>query len=159
MLRISKLTDYGTVILSELASAGDLVSATRLAESCKLGLPTVNKILKMLAKNGLVNSVRGAAGGYRLARPAEQISAGDILDALEGPVTLTECSGASSHCQLEGLCAVESAWQRINRAIRQALDDVTLSDLRHPERIAVDRSLRAASIDTPLRHMPQQTTE
>ena len=130
MLRISKLTDYGTVLLAHLAanqtgvcSAADVASATGIAP------PTVSKLLKSLARAGLVTSTRGANGGYRLSRPPQNISAADVIDALEGPVSITECSSSDSDCEHEGVCSVGGAWQRINVAIRQALKDVTLNDL------------------------------
>ena len=130
MLRISKLTDYGTVLLAHLAanqaavcSAADVAGATGIAP------PTVSKLLKSLARAGLVSSTRGANGGYRLARPPQQISAADVIDALEGPVSITECSASDGDCEHEGVCSVGGAWQRINVAIRRALQDVTLNDL------------------------------
>ncbi len=134
MLRISKLTDYGTLILVHLAGgeSGRHYPASDLAEGTHLALPTVQKVLKKLAKNGLVESARGAEGGYRLARPAEQITAAEILDCLEGPVAITECSHDDSHCELESNCQVGSAWQRISRAIRAVMQDIRLADLRDP---------------------------
>lgn len=135
MLRIGRMTDYGTMILVHLASrAGPVCSANDVATATRLGLPTVQKLLKLLARGDLVRSVRGAEGGYVLARPAAQISAAQILDALEGPLSLTECSTSDSHCELEDGCPVGGAWQKINRAIRGALDDVSLADLVHPPR-------------------------
>ena len=130
MLRISKLTDYGTVVLAELARGGQaFVSAADIAGSTGLGLPTVSKLLKTLARAGLVTSSRGSRGGYRLARAAERITAADVIDALEGPVSITECSAHDSHCDIESLCRVGSAWQRINVGIRRALDEISLTDL------------------------------
>lgn len=130
MLRISKLTDYGTVVLAELADGrSDFASAAEVAAATGLGLPTVSKLLKMLAKAGLVTSARGSHGGYRLAREAGQISAADVIDALEGPVSITECSSEDGHCDFEAVCSVGGAWQRINVAIRRALDEISLSDL------------------------------
>ena len=131
MLRISKLTDYGTVVLAELAgtSRENVVSATELAATTGIGVPTVSKLLKLLGRAGVVSSTRGAGGGYRLARPAEAISAADIIDALEGPLSITECSAEDSNCDYEDVCNVGGAWQRINKAIRSALEDVTLADL------------------------------
>lgn len=130
MLRISKLTDYGTVVLARLATdESAIVSAAELAAATGLALPTVSKLLKTLARAELVQSTRGPGGGYRLARPASSISAADVIDALEGPVSITECSSDDSHCEHEGLCAVGGTWQRINIGIRQALDEVTLQDL------------------------------
>lgn len=135
MLRISKLTDYGTVILARLAAGdGTVVSAADVARATGIALPTVSKILKSLARAGLVTSTRGANGGYALARPPHAISAADVIDALEGPVSITECSGAGSQCEHEGLCSVGGTWQRINVAIRRALDEVTLVDLAQAHR-------------------------
>lgn len=131
MLRISKLTDYGTVILADLAGRSDeLASAADVAEQTGLGLPTVRKLLKALARSGLVEARRGAQGGYRLARRPSEISAADVIDALEGPVSITECSTGERHCDIEANCTVGGAWQRINLAIRRALGDISLADLQ-----------------------------
>ena len=130
MLRISKLTDYGTVVLAELAGSGDSVcSAKDVAVRTGISPPTVSKLLKLLSKADLVTSTRGANGGYRLTRSPASISAAAIIDALEGPVSITECSASDSNCDFESSCHVGGAWQRINVAIRRALDDVTLEDL------------------------------
>lgn len=129
MLRMSKLTDYGTVVLAELARRPALTTTASLAATTGLPLPTVRKILKSLSSAGLVSSERGVAGGYRLDRPADRISAADILAALEGPVRLTACSADEHDCQLEANCSVGSAWQRINGRIRAALAAVTLDEL------------------------------
>lgn len=130
MLRISKLTDYGTVLLAHLANnPADVCSAADVASATGIALPTVSKLLKSLAKSGLVTSTRGANGGYELSRSPLEISAADIIDALEGPVSITECSSIDSLCEHEGVCSVGGAWQRVNVAIRRALNDVTLSDL------------------------------
>jgi FeS assembly SUF system regulator len=135
MLRISRLTDYGTMILVHLASRKPRVcSASDVAAGTHVALPTAQKILKVLARAGLVMSARGVEGGYSLARPPENITAADILNALEGPVAITECSDAASHCELESRCQVGNAWQKINKAIRVALDDITLVDLIRPPR-------------------------
>ena len=130
MLRISKLTDYGTVLLAHLAANREAVcSAADVANATGIAVPTVSKLLKSLGRSGLVTSTRGANGGYELARGPGDISAADIIDALEGPVSITECSAIDSQCEHEGVCSVGNAWQRVNVAIRQALDDVSLSDL------------------------------
>jgi len=130
LLRISRLTDYGTVVLAYLADDGAvLASASEIAAATGIGLPTVSKLLKALAKSGLVNSTRGSRGGYQLSRAAGEISAADVIDALEGPVSITECSAGDSTCDFEAVCSVGGAWQRINVAIRRALEDVSLNDL------------------------------
>lgn len=150
MLRINKLTDYATVILACLAAQpGRLWSAPEVAESTHVGLPTVSKLLKKLQRAGLVVSTRGSHGGYQLARPAEQISAAGILDALEGPLAITECSGQHSTCGLASNCRVGHTWQKVNEAIHRALTDISLAQLagleRHaPATVALTRMQRAS---------------
>lgn len=130
MLRIGKLTDYATVILATLAvDRSRLLNAGTLAERTHIASPTVSKLLKQLHRSGLVNSTRGTHGGYQLARNPEDISAAAILDALEGPVALTECSAGSGHCGIEHTCSVGRTWQRLTMTIRRSLDEVTLAQL------------------------------
>src|SRR5215467_215186 len=130
MLRISRLTDYATVIMASLAERPERVqTATALAEETRIAPPTVSKLLKQLQRAGLVASTRGLHGGYQLARPATQISAAAILDALEGPVALTDCSAGHGYCGIEATCRVGRVWQRLNLAIRRSLYEVTLAQL------------------------------
>ena len=130
MLRISKLTDYATVILARLAAEPERrFTAALMATETRLAAPTVSKLLKQLHRRGLVLSTRGLHGGYLLARPAAQISAAQILDALEGPVALTECASADSHCCIESTCLVSKAWRRMNLAVRNSLQEITLLEL------------------------------
>ena len=131
MLRMSKLTDYGTMVLAQLAASDKgWTTANQVASATHLAQPTVSKLLKCLVHSGLVVSTRGVQGGYALARPAAAISAAEILDALEGPVALTECSSANGSCDLESYCRVGTAWQRINQSLRKALEGVSLADLQ-----------------------------
>jgi FeS assembly SUF system regulator len=135
VLRISKLTDYATVILASMAAdPGGWRTATDISRGIHLAAPTVSKLLKQLHRAGLVESTRGLHGGYRLSRPAAKISAAAILDALEGPLALTECSTGHSQCDLQANCSVGGSWQRINLAIRQSLEEVTLAELAGLER-------------------------
>jgi FeS assembly SUF system regulator len=140
MLRISKLSDYGTMVLACLAAQpGARHTAAAVAERTRLGLPTVSKLLKSFHRAGLVTSVRGSHGGYQLARPATGISAAEIIDAIEGPVAITECSGDHGACDLETVCSTGSAWQRVNVAIRRSLDQLSLAQLSGQEAVAVWR--------------------
>ena len=135
MLRISKLTDYGTVVLAHLAGDPEAVcSAADVSIATGIAPPTVSKLLKSLARAQLVSSTRGANGGYQLTREPSKISAADVIDALEGPVSITECSAVDSHCDYEQVCSVGGSWKRINVAIRHALDDVSLIDLLRSNR-------------------------
>lgn len=135
MLRISKLTDYGTLVMTHMAGApARQYSANEIAIALGLGAPTVSKVLKSLARHGLVASVRGSRGGYALTRAPELISIAEIVDALEEqPFGLTECSATSGLCHHEDGCTVRTNWQRINDIVRHALEGVRLVDmLRRP---------------------------
>jgi FeS assembly SUF system regulator len=134
MIRITRLTDYGIVLMSHLAAAPErLYAAPDLAAEAHLPAPMVSKILKQLARAGLLDSQRGAQGGYGLARPAEEISVVEIITALEGPIAMTECTeDAPGTCSAEPFCPVSSNWRRINRAIREALAGITLAEMSHP---------------------------
>lgn len=130
MLRISKLTDYATVILAALAGHPERVqTATALADITHIAAPTVSKLLKQLQRAGLVASTRGLHGGYQLAKPATQITAAEILGALEGPLALTDCSQGHGHCCIEHSCGVGRAWQKLSNAIHRSLSEVTLAQL------------------------------
>ncbi len=130
MLRISKLTDYATVILAHMTVMPErLHTAAEVSEATGLAQPTVTKLLKQLQKSHLVTSARGMRGGYQLSRPATSISAAEILDALEGPIAITECASHDSQCGIEHACRVGRSWQRINHAIRRALQDINLHEL------------------------------
>ena len=131
MLRITKLTDYGIVLLVQLANdeTGASQNARSMAEATSLPLPVVSKILKSLAQGGLLTSQRGAKGGYTLSRQPEEVNVAEIIDALEGPIALMECSAGPGHCEQETICAVRDPWQRINQAILETLKHVTLREL------------------------------
>jgi FeS assembly SUF system regulator len=157
MVRISRLTDYATVLLAVLAAQPERVqTATALAEQTHIGAATVSKLLKQLQRAGLVSSTRGLHGGYQLARPATQISAAAILDALEGPVALTDCSVAHGQCDIEDSCRVGRVWQRLNLAIRRSLGEVSLAQLAgldpiHTRLPALERDVKVAVSATALR--------
>lgn len=133
MLRLSKLTDYGMVLMADLADTPDATrNAAEIAADTRIATPTVRKLLKLLAQAGLVESARGANGGYRLAGAAEAISVTQIITALEGPIGLTECSLHKGRCGIESDCRLRGNWQVINNAVRDALAGVTLADMAKP---------------------------
>lgn len=137
MLRVTKLTDYATVVLTVLAARpGDVLSAGELAEQSGLEIPTVAKVLRPLAQAGLVEGFRGAGGGYRLARDADAISLVEIVEAMEGPLGMTECSLHAGHCGIEHSCGVRANWRRINDVVADALRGVTLAQMQAPARPA-----------------------
>ena len=133
MLRVTKLTDYATVVLTALAARpGDVLSAPELAELAGLEAPTVAKVLKPLAQAGLVDGFRGANGGYRLARDAAEISLVEIVEAMEGPLGMTECSTPSGQCGIAHSCGVQANWRRINDVVAEALGNVSLAQMLEP---------------------------
>ena len=131
MIRLSKLADYGIVMMTHMArGAGRQQTAPEIAAQSHLPLPMASKILKGLAHAGLLVSHRGVKGGYGLARPAEEISVADVIVALEGPIALTACiEHAPGECDIEALCPARANWQRINGAIRDALEGITLMEM------------------------------
>jgi FeS assembly SUF system regulator len=157
MLRISRLTDYATVLLAALAGEPERVqTAASLAAQTHIAAPTVSKLLKQLQRAGLVSSTRGLHGGYQLARPATQISAAAIIDALEGPLALTDCAAGHGQCGIEETCRVSRVWQRLNLAMRRALYDVSLAQLAGlegaPTRLpTLERDMKAADGRAPVR--------
>ena len=148
MLRISKLTDYAVVLTTHLADTAGVTSVRALAEGSAIPEPTVAKVLKTLAKAGLVDSVRGAHGGYRLAREATAITVAEIIEAIEGPIAVTECVDAESECSLEEQCGVRANWQRINDAVATALQGITLAEMARPDAPRLFQIRKADSAET-----------
>jgi FeS assembly SUF system regulator len=154
MIRITKQTDYGIVLLTHLASAPERpVNAPELAGETHLPLPMVSKILKLLVREGLLESHRGVKGGYRLARLPEEISMAEVVSALEGPIAITECIDDESGCSHSPVCAVRGRWQRINTALRDALSGISLAEMAEtrPEPKLVTLG-RGAALAGALRH-------
>lgn len=134
MLRVSKVIDYGTLVLTHMASDPQRVfSAADLAATLGLGQPVVSKVLKALTQPGIVKSTRGARGGYALGRAARDISIADIIDALdEQPFGLTECTATPGACSVEAGCNIRSNWQHINALVRKTLEQVSIADMVRP---------------------------
>ncbi len=136
MLRISRMADYGVVLATRLAtlSSAELRSVSALAAETGLAPPTVAKVLKALTRASLIDSVRGARGGYRLSRPASAIHVAAVIAAIEGPIGVTECGMETDDgdCELTPHCDVRGNWQLINLAILSALEGVTLEQMARP---------------------------
>ena len=134
MIRLTKLADYGVMLMSHIAAAPDsLHSATSLARAASVAVPTVSKILKVMARKGLLVSHRGASGGYTLARSPAAITVAEVIAAVEGPIAVTECTDDShSECVVESSCRVRTNWQKINDAVRGALEQITLEEMAQP---------------------------
>lgn len=134
MLRMSKFTDYGVLVLNAMTEVGALKLSTEdLAEKTRLSVPTVRKVMKTLVDNGFVIAQRGAGGGYRLARAAGQIRMLDIVEAFEGPIMIADCAQEDYDCEIEN-CSLVNHWSGINKLLEQFLARVSLEDIREPER-------------------------
>ena len=141
MLKMSKMADYGTVILTTMVRAPEQVqSAAGIAALIRVPVPTVSKILKILTREGLVLSLRGARGGYMLTRQPSQISISQIIQAMDGPIGMTECSITPGLCTQESDCPVRANWQKVNRIVLQALDQISLEQMIQPLPETVDIS-------------------
>ena len=128
MLRITKIADYGFILLVHIANQDyeKLSNAKDLSASIGIPLPTVSKVLKILTQGGILKSHQGSKGGYSLSRPATQITAAEILEAVEGPVAITDCSSVDG---CERNCQVSSSWQKVNGAVVGTLQALTLADM------------------------------
>lgn len=134
MIRLTKLTDYGIVLMSRLAAEpGEVTNSSTLALETQISMPTVSKILKVLSHEGLLSSHRGANGGYSLALDPSEISVADVIAAMEGPIAMTECTEhGPGECVQESVCRVRDNWQMINDAVRGALESISLAEMARP---------------------------
>lgn len=138
MVRVTKLADYGILLLTWFAQQPEedgRHSASSLAQETGLPQPTVSKLLQALCKAGILDSQRGVSGGYRLAHRPEHISVAQIIQALEGPIGLTECitHGVAS-CDVGASCSTRTNWDRINTVLLAALSSITLAEMARPQR-------------------------
>ena len=144
MFRLSKITDYGIVILAEMAqhslaarsedasAPAPNMNARELASHVDLPLPVVSKVLKALTRANILESQRGTKGGYSLAREPDELTVAEMIAALDGPLALTQCSQGPSVCALEATCSIKNPWQVINHVVQNSLASITLADLPSP---------------------------
>ena len=135
MLRISTWTDYASLMMVELVRDGEMLSAHVLAERVCIEIPTASKVLKLLSGSGLLESYRGASGGYRVSREAGNVSVAEVIAAIEGPIAMTECSVEQGLCSQEDNCGLRGNWQRISVAVARALQEVSLAEMSAPMKI------------------------
>src|SRR3989337_478642 len=147
-MRLTHLADYAVVMMTAAARRGGAVglSAGVLAEDTGVPLPTAQKLMGRLASAGLLNSVRGARGGFTLARPVTEISLADIVEAVEGPIAMTMCSGSDgpSDCALDANCRVKPHMGIVSSAVRGALGAVSLAQLSSPAKAGAQERGSAA---------------
>ncbi len=149
MIRLTNLADYAVVVMTAAArEATCKLSAARVAAATAIPAPTVAKLMGTLARAGLLTASRGVAGGFCLARAPSEISVAEIVEAVDGPIALTNCQTGEVHdCTITGSCSVRGHWGPINRAVREALDAVTLADLlRKPAPPAALRTVARAVV-------------
>jgi FeS assembly SUF system regulator len=133
MIILSKMADYGVIVATHLAADSTRqMNAAVLAAETRLPQATVAKVLKSLAHAGIVVGARGAAGGYRLARPASAITVSDVVAAIDGAIGMTQCSVHEPSCERTQFCPTRPHWHRINLAVGEALAAVTLADMAAP---------------------------
>lgn len=149
MLRISRLTDYAIVVASHLCTSEGPHAVRDVAAETGIPQPTVSKVLKQLTRSGVVESQRGARGGYKLSRSPEGIGIDEVITAIEGPIAVTECTDdqSGSDCAYEPNCGVRANWQNINVAVQQALRAITLADMARastPNLVSLMRSVSEA---------------
>ncbi|MCM8557917.1 SUF system Fe-S cluster assembly regulator [Sphingomicrobium sediminis] len=129
-MRLTHLADYAVVMMTEAARhPGARLSAAALSEETGVPLPTAQKLMQALGKAGLLEGHRGAGGGYSLSRDPQAISLADIIEAVEGPIAMTQCSEGVSDCALDTHCRVKPHMGLIGQKVRGALDAVSLQEL------------------------------
>ena len=132
MFKLNKMTDYAVVCLGMLSrNPGSSMSARELSEATGLTLYTVQKLLKLLVvKSNLISAKRGSQGGYTLNKQSNEISVVEIIEALDGPISLTACVDSSdTHCEASNVCFLGGKWNRVNEIIRESLNNISLNDL------------------------------
>jgi FeS assembly SUF system regulator len=143
-MRLSHLADYAVVLMTAAARrpAAARLSATELSAETGLPLPTTQKLMGQLAHCGLLTSMRGAGGGFALARPAEAITLADIVEAVEGPIAMSACSDGKFDCALDAHCRVKPHMGIVGHAVRGALGAVSLQQLSTPAKAGVQSGQR-----------------
>jgi len=153
MLRLTRVTDYGILLMTQLVKSASYDGSVRLTASdlsiaTHVPAPTVSKILQSLLQAGLLISVRGAHGGYQLARTAAEISLREVIHCLEGRIALTECNLESGDCEQLSVCSTSNNWKRINESIRDALENISLADMAADDFMPVFAMKRAVKMNT-----------
>jgi Rrf2 family protein len=129
MLRLSKKVDYGLILLSRMRTRAEAVSAREMAEGYGLPVHMVANILKQLAATGILTSTRGAQGGYELARDASRISLADIVQALDGPISLVDCASEDACCRFVANCPTHDPIQNVHRRFQEFMAGFTLDEI------------------------------
>jgi Rrf2 family protein len=131
MLKLTKKADYGLIALKHLATSGRIgaASAKEIADTYGIPLPLLAKILQKLTKTGLLVSVPGSSGGYKLAKRPQKISALEVIHAIDGPIILTTCFTAHGRCDQSDKCTVREPLRKVHEAIIDLLSKITISEM------------------------------
>lgn len=135
MLRLTKKADYGLMALKYLAEReeqganGAAQSAKDIAEAYHIPAQLLAKILQTLAKGGILVSHAGTNGGYALARPATEITAFEVIRAIDGPLFITSCITIHGNCDLLGSCTIKEPLRKVNDSIKELLSGIHIADL------------------------------
>ena len=131
MLKLTKRADYGLIAIRHLAvnTPSGSASAKEIADAYGMPSPLLAKVLQKLAKKGLLRSLPGTNGGYRLGRDPRHISALEVIRAIDGPVFLTSCVTAHGECYQSGRCTVREPLRRVHEGILDLLSRITISDM------------------------------
>ena len=146
-MRLTHLADYAVVMMTAAArrDGGSRLSASELAEETGVPLPTAQKLMQRLTAHGLLVGTRGSGGGYALARAVSDISLADIVEAVEGPIALTQCADGVNHaCILDAHCRVKPHMGIVGQAVRGALGAVSLAQLCAPAQAGAQGAAEAA---------------
>lgn len=149
-MRLSSMADYAVLTMAAAARhcGRSRVNSAQLAAETGLPVPTVQKLVSRLSAAGLLASVRGAGGGFKLSRPAAAITLADIVEAVEGPIALASCVEQGRHdCTLEAACSLRPHWPLVNDALRGALAGISLTQLAAPSAAGMPAAAAAMELE------------
>ncbi len=143
MLRLSKKADYAMMALVDLAAFDSAASRSAREIAAQYDIPSelLAKILQRLAQQGIVRSHQGTKGGYRLARDAGAITAGEVIEAIEGPLALAQCFAVDGSCEQFDKCNIKSPLQRLNDQVAAMVSGVTLAEMANWQRSDYDQEM------------------
>ena len=134
-IKLSRMADYAVTLMATFArnegahGEHELHTVSELAGRTGLSEATVSQILKKLTRHKLLTSCRGVNGGYSLAMGAETITMAHVVEAMDGPISLTRCLDEKPDCCYSETCGTKTSWAKVNTAVRDALDSMTLKDI------------------------------
>ena len=133
MLKVTRLADYAVSIISSFSdNENEILSSQDIVYKTKLQQATVNKLLSRLVKEGFLVPFRGANGGYKLKKDLSNISIKELVEAIEGPVSLTDCLNKNANdCNLFSVCNTKNTWSMVNNAIKDTLESIKIKDIKN----------------------------